>query len=64
MCGKKVKDFIFITLGTGIGGGIIIDGKIYRGFNGAGAEVGHSTLVFNGENAHAEEKAVGKLTVQ
>ncbi|MFR8642509.1 MAG: ROK family protein [Monoglobus pectinilyticus] len=66
MCGKKVKDFIFITLGTGIGGGIIIDGKIYRGFNGAGAEVGHSTLVFNGEKCTCGRKgcceAYGSVT--
>lgn len=46
--GKGAKDFVFITLGTGVGGGIIIDGKIYRGFNGAGAELGHMTLVHNG----------------
>ncbi len=47
--GGEIKDFIFITLGTGIGGGIIIDGKIYRGFNGAGAEVGHNTLIYGGD---------------
>ena len=47
--GNGISDFIFITLGTGIGGGIIIDGKIYRGFNGAGAELGHNTLIYGGE---------------
>ena len=46
--GKGAKDFVFITLGTGVGGGIIIDGKIYRGFNGAGAELGHMTLIHDG----------------
>lgn len=40
--------FVFITLGTGIGGGVIIDGKIQRGFNGAGGELGHISLVHNG----------------
>ncbi len=49
MHGGGISDFIFITLGTGIGGGIIIDGKIYRGFNGAGAELGHNTLIFGGD---------------
>lgn len=35
---------VAITLGTGIGGGIIIDGKIYSGFNSAGAELGHTVI--------------------
>lgn len=48
VCGIDADDFIFITLGTGVGGGIIINKKIYRGFNGAGAELGHCTLVHNG----------------
>ena len=46
---EKVNSFVFMTLGTGVGGGIILDGKIYRGFNGAGAEIGHQTLVFGGK---------------
>jgi glucokinase len=46
--GKKFKNFIFLTLGTGIGGAIFIDGKIYRGeLNGAG-EFGMTTINFNG----------------
>lgn len=48
VCGIDADDFIFITLGTGVGGGIIINKKIYRGFNGAGAELGHCTLVHDG----------------
>ncbi len=47
--GNGAKSFIFITLGTGVGGGIILDGKIYRGFNGVGGELGHMTLVSGGE---------------
>ena len=39
--GKGYKDVVMITLGTGVGGGIIIDGKIVAGFNGAGGELGH-----------------------
>ncbi len=35
---------VAITLGTGIGGGIIIDGKIFSGFNSAGAELGHTVI--------------------
>lgn len=41
---KGVDDFIYITLSTGIGGGIIIDGKIYTGAIGAAGEVGHMTI--------------------
>lgn len=46
--GEGCGIFVAITLGTGVGGGVIINNKIYRGFNGAGAELGHITLVHNG----------------
>lgn len=39
--GKDLKDFILITLGTGVGTGLILDGKLYRGHNALGAEGGH-----------------------
>ncbi len=39
--GNNAKSFVFITLGTGVGGGVVIDGKLFKGFNGAGAELGH-----------------------
>lgn len=39
---------IMITLGTGLGGGIVLDGKIYSGFNFAGAELGHTVIEENG----------------
>ncbi|MDO5396969.1 MAG: ROK family glucokinase [bacterium] len=41
--------FLFITLGTGVGGGLILNGKIFRGFNGAAIEAGHITLISGGE---------------
>lgn len=46
--GKNEKSFVFITLGTGIGSGVIIDNRLYRGFNGAGAELGHMIINMNG----------------
>ena len=49
VCEDGLDSFVFMTLGTGVGGGIIFDGKIWSGFNGAGAEIGHQTLVFGGE---------------
>lgn len=45
---KGYKDSLFITIGTGVGGGIIIDGKVYSGFNFSGAELGHIVIVNNG----------------
>ena len=48
-CGKGIDSFVFMTLGTGVGGGIILNGKVWSGFNGAGAEIGHQTLIYNGK---------------
>ena len=42
------RNSVTITLGTGVGGGIIIDGKIYSGSNGAAGELGHIVIKFNG----------------
>ena len=39
---------VVITLGTGVGGGIIIGGKIYTGFNFCGAELGHTVIEYGG----------------
>ncbi len=46
--GKGADSFVFITLGTGVGGGIILNKKLYKGFNGIGGELGHITLVHDG----------------
>ncbi len=46
--GDNAESFIFITLGTGVGGGIILDSKVYSGFNGAGAELGHLIIESDG----------------
>lgn len=46
--GKDVKDLILITLGTGIGGGIVIDGKVLHGFLGMAGEIGHMTVFPDG----------------
>ena len=45
---KGIKDSVTITLGTGIGAGVIIGGRIYSGFNQAGSEFGHTVLVSGG----------------
>jgi glucokinase len=46
--GKKFKSFIMITLGTGVGGGIIMNKKIYHGDFGAAGEIGHISIDYNG----------------
>ncbi|MGH1363021.1 MAG: ROK family protein [Calditrichia bacterium] len=47
--GEGCKDIVCITLGTGIGGGIIIDGNLFRGSNYAGSEVGHMSIHYDGK---------------
>jgi glucokinase len=59
---------IMLTLGTGVGGGLILDGKPYRGFVGAGAEIGHMVIQYGGEpcggnctgHGHFEQLASGR----
>ena len=40
---------VFLTLGTGVGGGIVIHGKVWNGFHGVGSEIGHMILKVGGE---------------
>jgi glucokinase len=47
--GKGLKNLIALTLGTGVGGGIIANGQLYRGAFGIGAELGHIRLIPNGQ---------------
>ncbi len=46
--GVGYKNMVYLTMSTGIGGGIIIDGRIYRGTHGSAGEVGHQTLLPDG----------------
>ena len=47
--GKGYKDTILVTLGTGVGGGVVIGGKLFEGNESKGAELGHSVIVVNGQ---------------
>ncbi|MCR4807388.1 MAG: ROK family glucokinase [Lachnospiraceae bacterium] len=51
--GEGFKDLVVVTLGTGVGGGVIIDGKVVAGYNGGGGEIGHIHI------EDAEEEACG-----
>ncbi len=53
---KNMKNFIVITLGTGVGSGIVVDGKILYGHDGFAGEVGHMTAVPDGRNCNCGRK--------
>lgn len=46
--GRGVRNMVYMTMGTGIGGGILADGRLIRGANGNAGEVGHMTILPNG----------------
>ncbi|MFC7494758.1 MULTISPECIES: ROK family glucokinase [unclassified Nocardioides] len=46
--GHDADDLLLVTVGTGVGGGLVLDGEVYRGANGVGAEIGHMRVVPNG----------------
>ena len=55
-CGKAYDNTILVTLGTGVGGGIVIDGKLFEGYRSAGAELGHAVLMVGGEQCTCGRK--------
>ncbi len=54
--GKGYRNVVVITLGTGVGGGIITDGQIYTGFNFCGGELGHTVIEYNGRQCGCGRK--------
>ena len=54
--GKGAKDFVAITLGTGVGSGIVVDGKLVTGTNYAAGEMGHTVIVYDGEQCNCGRK--------
>jgi glucokinase len=49
---KKPRTVVGLTLGTGVGGGLIIDGRLHRGSTGSAGEIGHMTLELKGPRCH------------
>ena len=54
--GKKYKNIVMVTLGTGVGGGVIIDGKLFEGYQGKGAELGHMVVEIDGRECTCGRK--------
>ena len=54
--GKNYKNSVLVTLGTGVGGGIVIEGKVFEGGHSAGAEIGHTVVVVGGEQCTCGRK--------
>lgn len=52
----SVSDFVAITLGTGVGGGVVVGKKLYTGFNGAAGELGHIVISKDGEQCTCGRK--------
>lgn len=57
--GKGLSPLFYVTIGSGIGGGLIIDGAIYRGCGRGAAEIGHLRIPFQGEFVPLEQIASG-----
>ena len=58
---KGAKNAILITLGTGIGSGIILDNKLYKGAHGTGSECGHMVIKFDGEQCSCGNKGCWEM---
>ena len=54
--GRHISNMLAITLGTGVGSGIIINSKIYNGYGFAGGELGHTVLRLNGRQCTCGRK--------
>ena len=48
-CGRGAESTIVVTLGTGVGGGVVLGGKLLTGYTGAASELGHMVIAENGE---------------
>jgi glucokinase len=59
--GQGVDDLVMLTLGTGLGGGVIAGGRPFRGHRGAGVELGHVVIVHNGRPCQGACRGHGHL---
>ena len=61
---KKYKNVVYLAIGTGLGGAIEIDGKLYRGANNIAGEFGYMVLAYDGKSAIVKIKSAGLIIFQ
>lgn len=54
--GKGINNLVMLTIGTGIGGGIVIEGELYRGETGSAGEIGHMVIALDGPDCRCGNK--------
>ena len=59
--GRGTRHLVMLTLGTGVGGGLVLDGRPYRGAVGAGGELGHMVIQYEGPPCHGSCPGHGHL---
>lgn len=55
-CGKGRESIVAVTLGTGVGGGVVFHGKMLTGYNSSGGELGHTVIMVDGEDCTCGRK--------
>jgi glucokinase-like ROK family protein len=60
---QSSKDFIYLSLGVGLGGGIVLDGQLYRGISGYAGEIGHTTIASDGERCNCGNRGCWETLV-
>jgi len=57
------KDFVYLSIGVGLGGGIVLDGQLYRGIGGYAGEIGHMTIMSDGERCNCGNRGCWETLV-
>jgi glucokinase-like ROK family protein len=57
------RNFVYLSIGVGLGGGIVLDGQLYRGIGGYAGEVGHMTIVSDGERCNCGNRGCWETLV-
>jgi len=60
---QRSKDFVYLSIGVGLGGGIVLNGQLYRGIGGYAGEIGHMTIISNGERCNCGNRGCWETLV-